>query len=77
MVMDIRYSNAMDKSRRGIGTLNSYSCARKGFWISSEPSVGLMRVIVGPLNTAKPSFLLLSWTSAYGPELRTRRQARK
>lgn len=40
--------------------VNGYSCARNGFWISSEPSVGLMRVIVGPLNTAKPSFLLLS-----------------
>lgn len=64
------------ESRKGVSAVDSYSCGRNGFWISSEPSVGLMRVIVGPLNTAKPSFLLLSWTSAHRPELRTRRQVR-
>jgi hypothetical protein len=32
-----------------------HSCARKGFEISSSPSTGLSKVIVGPRTTVRPS----------------------
>lgn len=40
-----------------------YSGAKNGFAISSDPSTGLRRVIVGPRSTASPSERLVGWGS--------------
>ena len=36
-------------------TKRHYCCSAKGFSISSKPSTGLRRVIVGPRKTARPN----------------------
>jgi hypothetical protein len=60
----------MDVVRYGMvwytGTMGGeiYSSARKGLAISSKPSRGLRRVIVGPRRTTRPSERLLGFEAA-------------
>lgn len=45
---------AQNKVEGGYMEGGVYSCAKKGFAISSSPSTGLRSVIVGPRRTVRP-----------------------